>query len=105
MKLTDLLAFHERQVTQAEAIAIGQNETWKQWTADEIVSVQLFSEYLMMPFGVFHDAVNAVFGREVMSIEFADANALQAEYFRLRPGVPNTTPVNWEPLKLLGSDL
>jgi hypothetical protein len=67
-------------MTREEAVAIYDSGQWKDWTAQEKVSCQLYEERLIMPFGEFQNAVNEAFGRPVFTHEFANPEKLQAEY-------------------------
>ena len=74
------------ELTKAEAIAFYDNGDWKNWSAEQIVELQLFQDRLCVPFDVFHEAVEKVLGGPVWTHEFASPNHmnLRAEYAELR---------------------
>ena len=60
----------ERQLTELEAIHIAESGVWKDWTHRQRAEFQLTQNRLMMPFGVFHEAVEKALGRPVWTHEF-----------------------------------
>lgn len=67
-------------MTKEEALAKADTRWWESATNEEIVRFQLYERRLCMPFGRFHEAIEAVLGRPVFTHEFAMWDALQAEY-------------------------
>lgn len=74
-----------KQFSQEQAVAIFEDGEWKDWTPEEIVKVQLFQDRLCLPFDIFHQAVEQVFGRPVWTHEFANQQRLIDEYLGDRP--------------------
>ncbi len=58
-------------LTTEQAVAMRATGWWKTRTPREIVSVQLFTEKLIMPFGDFRAAVDEAMGRLVSETELA----------------------------------
>lgn len=58
-------------MTKQEAIRLAESGWWKDRSAEDIVSFQLFEEKLCMDFGDFHQAVEKALGRPVWTHEFA----------------------------------
>jgi len=54
----------------AEAVAKAKTKWWETATDEEIVRFQLYEERLCMPFGRFHEAVEACLDRPVFSHVF-----------------------------------
>lgn len=69
-----------KQLTKEQAIAFAESGEWKDWTDEEIVRFQLYQKKLCMDFHRFHLAVGKVLGREVYTHEFANWDAIVAEY-------------------------
>ena len=59
-----------RQITKAEAIAIGERKGWEPWTYKMRAVFQLRQRRLCMPFDVFHEAVEKTLQRPVFTHEF-----------------------------------
>lgn len=72
------------QITREQAIELHDSGVWKEWTDEWVVEFQLFQTCLAIPFGRFHEAVEKVLGRPVFTHEFADPEALRAEYRKER---------------------
>ena len=68
------------ELTKEQAIAIHDSGVWREWNHEQIVRFQLFQKRLAVPFGRFHEAMEAVLGRSVFTHEFADDEALILEY-------------------------
>lgn len=68
------------ELTEEQAIAIYYSKIYENWTDDEIVKFQLFTERLCMPFDKFHEAVEHILHRPVWTTEFIDTMGLQKEY-------------------------
>lgn len=66
------------------AIALAESKWWEGKTPREIVTFQLFTSELCMPFGKFHEAVEQALGRPVWTHEFAYPN-LPQEFLGGRP--------------------
>ncbi len=60
-----------RQFNPDEAIAIVDNEEWKDWTDEEIVRFQLFQRLLCVPFDRFQQAIESTLNRSVFTHEFS----------------------------------
>jgi hypothetical protein len=71
---------NEQELTFEQAVKIAKSEVWKEWTPEEIVKFQLFTDRLCMPFDVFQEAVETVLNRPVWTHEFACSQDLQKEY-------------------------
>jgi hypothetical protein len=67
-------------LTEKEALEFYHQETWRDWTDDEIVKFQLYEECLCVPWSRLHAAVDAVLNRSVGVQEFCNMEKLQAEY-------------------------
>ena len=74
-----------RQITKGQAVEIYESKEWKNWTDEEIVTFQLFQQYLAIPFTRFHQAMEKILGRPVWTHEFAFIENLRAEYRKERP--------------------
>ena len=70
----------EQQLTQEQAIAMGESGVWKEWNAEQVVRFQMFQKCLCMDFGYFHKCVQEVLGRSVWTHEFAFRDELIKEY-------------------------
>lgn len=68
------------QLTKEQAVSLYESKVWESWTADEVVKFQLFQKRLCVPFGVFHESVEAILGRPVYTHEFAYPDNLISEY-------------------------
>ncbi len=60
----------ENQLSKEQAVAFFDSKAWEQMTDRQIVELQLFTERLCIPFGRFHQAIEAVLGRSVWTHEF-----------------------------------
>ena len=69
-------------MTQEEAIAKGATKWWETATPEEIVELQLFEEFLCVPFPIYHGAIEKVLGRPVWTHEFGSQGRLKEEYAR-----------------------
>ena len=69
-------------MSQEEAVKFAATQWWVGKNAAEILDVQLFEDRLVMPFELYHEAVEEVLGRPVQTIELADPflTVLQHEY-------------------------
>ena len=74
---------HE-ELTREQAIALAESGWWKNRTAREIVTFQLFTPLLCMDFGDFQQAVEEALGRSVWTHEFAKPENLQTEFLGAR---------------------
>ena len=74
-----------KQLTKEQAIAIYESRGWESWTDAEIVKLQLFQDYLCIPFDRYHEAIENVLGRPVWTHEFAFRDLLIAEYKKEKP--------------------
>jgi len=68
-----------RELSQEEAIALGETKFWERMTQEEIAEFQLFTPQLCMPFEVFHKAMEVALGRSVWTHELGNADGLRAE--------------------------
>jgi hypothetical protein len=64
---------------------IARSGWWMDRTPEDIVSFQLFTDRLCMPFDEFHKATEAVLGRPVYLHEFAWADELRKEFLKEKP--------------------
>ena len=69
-----------KQLTKEQANAFYNSEVWKDMSDLQIAQMQLFQQFLAVPFGVFHESVEKVFGRPVYTHEFASKESLQREF-------------------------
>lgn len=69
--------------TEAEAVALYESRWWIDAGAHEIVREQLYEDRLLLPFAVYHVALEHILGRPVWVHEFASPIALQTEYERV----------------------
>lgn len=67
-------AYELVDLTEEQAVRLGESEWWKRATQRQIVGFQLFCDRLCVDFGVFHKAVEVVLGRPVWTHEFAQSN-------------------------------
>ncbi|HEY5865111.1 MAG TPA: hypothetical protein VI542_06095 [Candidatus Tectomicrobia bacterium] len=67
------------QLTQDEAIALGETAWWETAEPLTIARFQLSQEKLCMDFAAFHQAVETCLGRGVFTHEFAFPDLLWAE--------------------------
>lgn len=72
----------EAPMTREEAILLAATEWWKGRTAQEIVDVQLFLDRSVMPFDLYHEALEEVLQRPIQTLEFTKdgVKRLQREY-------------------------
>ena len=56
-------------ITREQAIAYGKSEAWKGLTARQKAEFQLQADRLLMPFDVFHAAIEETLGRPVFTHE------------------------------------
>jgi hypothetical protein len=70
----------KRQLTREEAIALHDSNAWEVMTDRQIVLLQLFQECLCVPFGRFHQAIEAELGRPVWTHEFARWDEIAKEF-------------------------
>jgi hypothetical protein len=74
------------QLTEAEAIALGESKVWERWTDDEIVSFQLFQDRLAVSLSKYHKALEHVLSRDVAVHEIGlSHDSLVAEYWGDKP--------------------
>lgn len=66
------------KITKAEAIEWVNRQWWHGLDARTVALAQLRQELLCMPFGDFHDAVEAAAGCSVWDVEFSDPKKLIA---------------------------
>jgi hypothetical protein len=59
-----------KQLIRDEAIALFESGAWKQWSAPQRAAFQMVQDFLCMPFGEFHKAVEEALGRPVYTHEF-----------------------------------
>jgi len=78
-------------MSQEEAVKFAATQWWVGKTAAEILDVQLFEDRLVMPFELYHEAVEEVLGRPVQTIELADSflTVLQHEYITKMLNTPH----------------
>lgn len=68
------------QLSKRQAIAVGNSEVWKNWSAEEVVSLQLFQKNLCMDFDHFLDCLSKVLDRSIFDIELSNRDAIVEEY-------------------------
>lgn len=78
-------------MSQEEAVKFAATQWWVGKTAAEILDVQLFEDRLVMPFELYHEAVEEVLGRPVQTIELAGTGLtfLQYEYITKMLNAPH----------------
>jgi hypothetical protein len=69
-----------KQFTKEEAVAFYESKEWEEWTLQKIAVFQLYQECLCVPFAKFHKGMEVLLDRPVWTHEFADQDALVAEY-------------------------
>ncbi len=72
-------------MTKKQAIKLGESKWWEGLSNQDIVMFQLFEKKMCMPFGRFHEAIEAVLGRLVWTHEFARLGNLQKEFLGDKP--------------------
>ena len=60
-----------KQLTREQAIELAKSKVYENWTNEEIVRCQLFQEKLCMDFSRFHEALEKVLGRPILTHEIA----------------------------------
>ena len=70
----------EQQITKGQAIEMYDSSWWDGLPDRDVVKVQLFSQYLCMPFNEFHRRLSLVLGRDVYTHEFAYPDNLRHEF-------------------------
>ena len=78
-------------MSQEEAVKFAATQWWVGKNAAEILDVQLFEDRLVIPFELYHEAVEEVLGRPVQTIELADPflTVLQHEYITKMLNTPH----------------
>ena len=71
-------------MTKKEALELSETKWWEGKTPKEIVSVQLFEDRVIMPFGDFVLSVEKVLGRSIWDLEFANPQFLRKEFLMLK---------------------
>lgn len=73
------------QLTKEQAIEFYERGEWRSYTDRQIVDLQLYQEYLCVPFDRFHEAMEKVLDRPVWTHEFGNFHRLTDEYEGRRP--------------------
>ncbi len=68
------------KIREETALAIYESNIWQEWSDKEKVDFQLFTDLMVIPFSVFHIAVEKVLGRPVFLHEFTCWDNLRQEY-------------------------
>jgi hypothetical protein len=68
-----------------QAILLAKSRFYEDWSANDIVAFQLFTERLCMPFDIFHQAVEKILGCPVWTHEFGSWGHLQEEFMKIKP--------------------
>lgn len=68
-----------RQLTEKEAIEFHDSRKWEAMTPTERGAFQMYQDRLCMPFGKFHEGIEAALGRSVWTHEFASPERLIEE--------------------------
>jgi len=68
------------QLTQREAQTYYFSGAWEKLSPLEIVKLQLYQERMCVPFKVFQQSINQVFGRKVHELAYVDVEVLQKEF-------------------------
>lgn len=72
-----------QQLTEQQAIAIGESKIYDNWDYNKKAGFQLFQDKLCMPFSAFHEAVEKVLKRPVFTHEFGfNYEGLIEEYLK-----------------------
>jgi len=66
-------------MTKYDAMRLYESKFWEKMTLRDRAVFQLHEEKLCMPFGVFHEAMEATLGRPIFTHEFAFPDALRKE--------------------------
>ena len=61
-------------MTKEEAIALYETQWWEKVPLEEAAMMQLFEDWVIMPFGDFHHGIQKLLGRPVWTHEFASAD-------------------------------
>lgn len=70
------------QLTQEQAIHVGESELWRDLTYRQRAEMQMSQEYLCMDFKVFHEALEKTLGRPVFTHELGlNPDGIKAELF------------------------
>jgi hypothetical protein len=67
------------KLTREQAIRMGETRWWEGLDDLEIVVLQLYEDWLAMPWDAYHAAVERCLDRGVFTHEFADHRLLQRE--------------------------
>lgn len=67
-------------LTKKEAIEKAESGEWKVLTPEARVRMQIYEDFLCMPFNIYHEALEKVLGRPVYTHELADSEKLRKEY-------------------------
>lgn len=67
-------------LNKKQAVAFAESGAWEKLSKEERALFQFGQRLLCMPFSAFHEATEALLGRPVWTHEFADPDALLAEY-------------------------
>jgi hypothetical protein len=70
----------DQQLTTEQAIELHNSKSWESWTHEQIAHFQMRQQFLCVPFGRFHEAVEKTLGRPVWTHEFGlNLDGLKAE--------------------------
>ena len=73
-------------ITSQQAKVLAESGWWEGKSARELAVFQMHTEYLCMPFSVFHEAITKALGRDVYTHEFGlDPDGLRMELQGERP--------------------
>jgi hypothetical protein len=72
-----------KMLTKKQAIEFFNGEKWKTMSDYELVKLQLYNDFLCIPFGRFQEAVENVLGHPVWTHEFAEPEHLKAEFEKI----------------------
>lgn len=69
-----------KSIGKSEAKRIFASKEWETMSFQQKVKLQLYTAELLMPWEIFHEAVEKCLNRGVMTHEFAKPELLQAEF-------------------------
>jgi len=74
-----------KELTKEQAIKFAKSGIWKDWNDEQIVRFQLFQRLICIDFDRFHQAMEKVLKRSILTHEFAFWKELQKEYLDVKP--------------------
>ena len=84
-----------RSIGKEAAVEYFNSGRWGTLSDENIFRMQLYTKELIVPFGRFRKAAGTVLGREVCDYEFANLDAIKAEY-KKKKGKPTFSEIAGE---------